>query len=77
MSLKNSTTSGGLSMLGVAQALLLVDQLTGQIDISWWWVFSPTLLTFGLYGVFVVLALACFGIATFSTAIANKLLKRK
>lgn len=77
MSLKSNTRTGGLSMIGVAQTLLLVDKLTGQIDISWWWVFSPVLLMAGLYGVLMLTSVTCFCVAWTAEWLYNLLPKRK
>lgn len=36
-----STRGGGMGLGGVLFVVFLVLKLTGNIDWSWWWVFSP------------------------------------
>lgn len=36
-----STSGGGMGLGGVLFVVFLVLKLTGNIDWSWWWVFSP------------------------------------
>jgi len=44
----NSSSSSGLSLGGVLFVIFLVLKLIGVIDWSWWWVFSPLLISLGL-----------------------------
>ena len=36
------------------QVILIVLKVTGLTNISWWWVFSPTLISLGLCLLFVL-----------------------
>lgn len=45
---ESSGGSSGLGISGVVQIVFIVLKLIGVIDWSWWWVFSPTLITLGL-----------------------------
>ena len=49
-------TSRGLGLCDVLTIVFLVLKLVGAIDLSWWWVFSPTLIALGLYVVLLVVA---------------------
>ena len=48
MSENNNTSSSGLGLGGVLTVVFVVLKLVGVIDWSWWWVFSPTLISLGL-----------------------------
>lgn len=41
MSTKNSSTGGGVSVLGLLGVAFVVLKLTGYIEWSWWWVTAP------------------------------------
>jgi hypothetical protein len=41
--------------------LLAILKLTGLINISWFWVFFPVILVYGLLGIFVLGFCAFFG----------------
>jgi hypothetical protein len=36
-----SSSSGGIGFVGLLTVALIVLKLTGYIDWSWWWVWSP------------------------------------
>lgn len=55
--MKNSTE--GLGLGGILFIVFLVLKLTGNIDWSWWWVFSP----FWLPIVFVLIVALVFWLA--------------
>lgn len=40
--------NGGVSLLGILQIIFITLKLTGNIDWSWPWVLSPTLLPIGI-----------------------------
>jgi len=42
------TVYKGLKLDSVLTLIFVVLKLTDNIDWSWWWVFSPILITFGL-----------------------------
>lgn len=46
----------GFGLCDVLTIVFLVLKLVGAIDWSWWWVFSPTLISLGLYVVLLVVA---------------------
>ena len=48
MSKNSNTSSSGLGLGGVLTVVFVVLKLVGVIDWSWWWVFSPTLISLGL-----------------------------
>lgn len=57
----NATATTSFPVLGLAFAVLLVLKLAGMAgaswglaNLSWWWVFSPLLIGFGIF--FLVLA---------------------
>lgn len=69
MSSSSSSSSAGVGIFGVLTAVLLVFKLAGMAgaswglaNLSWWVVFAPVLIGFGLtlliIGVLVVIALA-------------------
>jgi len=55
--MKNSKTVNGLnlSLSTLLTLIFVVLKLTDNIDWSWWWVFSPTLISFGLSLLIIVL----------------------
>lgn len=48
--------SGGVGFVGLLTLVFVVAKLTGHLDWSWWWVFSPVLISaaFGLFILSVV-----------------------
>lgn len=50
-------TSGGVGIPTVLTLVFVVLKLTDNIDWSWWWVFSPLWISFGL----ILLVLLIFG----------------
>jgi hypothetical protein len=62
-----TASTGGVSFLGLAFAVLLTLKIAGEAgaswglaNLSWWWVFSPLLIGFGL---FVLVLAVILGIA--------------
>lgn len=43
-----SNNGPGIGLLGILQIVFITLKLTGNIDWSWFWVLSPTLLPIGL-----------------------------
>lgn len=41
----SSSSSGGIGFVGLLTIAFIVLKLTGYIDWSWWWVFSPIWIT--------------------------------
>ena len=56
MSNSNSSSSG-ISLGGALFLIFLVLKLIGVIDWSWWWVFSPLLIGFGITIIFFIIIL--------------------
>ena len=54
---KNSTSTGGVGIIGLVFVAFLVLKLCKVINWSWWWVFSPLWIT---ALVFVVALIVCF-----------------
>lgn len=55
MSESNSSSSGGIGFCGLLTILLIGLKLIGYITWSWWWVWSPLLISTGfLIGLFIV-----------------------
>lgn len=44
----NSTSSGGIGFGSLLTIVFIVLKLTNNIDWSWWWVLSPTLIPLGI-----------------------------
>lgn len=44
----------GNNWYNLLQIILIVLKVTGLTNISWWWVFAPTLIIFGLCILFVL-----------------------
>jgi hypothetical protein len=43
-----TNSSGGIGFFGLLQVMLIGLKLTGNTDLSWWWVLSPILCIVGL-----------------------------
>jgi len=54
----SSSSSGGIGFLGLLTVAFVVLKLIGQIDWSWWWIFSPILIP-AAFGVFILLLIIC------------------
>lgn len=46
--MNNNTSSSGLGLSTILTIIFVVLKLVNVIDWSWWWVFSPTLISTGL-----------------------------
>jgi hypothetical protein len=44
----SSSNSGGIGFVGLLTIAFIVLKLTGYIDWSWWWVWSPVLIGWGV-----------------------------
>ena len=60
-----SASSGGIGLFGLTFLVFLVLKVTGLWDISWFVVFSPLLIGFGLSILILVVVLVFMGIAVF------------
>ena len=47
--MSNNSSGGGVGIGTVIFIVLLILKLAGVISISWWWVFSPILISVGLW----------------------------
>ena len=54
MSNNNSSSSGGIGILGLMFLIFMTLKLTGFINWSWWWVAAPLWGGFALLGLFVL-----------------------
>ena len=52
--MKKYDGSSNIGLSTVLTLIFVVLKLIGAIDWSWWWVLSPTLITVGLWIVFIV-----------------------
>lgn len=59
---QNSNSSGGLGVVSILQIIFIVLKLTGNLNWSWWWVFSPIWIPVAIF--FVVFAIM-FIVVTF------------
>lgn len=49
-----SNNSGGIGFAGVLTTVFITLKLTEVIDWSWWWVFSPIIISVGFVLVFLI-----------------------
>lgn len=54
----SSSSSSGIGFVGLLTIVFIVLKLTGYIDWSWWWVWSPILIAWGLFLAVIFGALA-------------------
>lgn len=50
----SSSSSSGIGFVGLLTILFIALKLTGYIDWSWWWVWSPMLISAGIFFVIVL-----------------------
>jgi len=62
MNLKNNENKVRVqfNIVGILTLIFIVLKITGNITWSWWWVFSPILISWGI--VIVLLILTMFGL---------------
>lgn len=53
----SASSNGGIGLCGLTFVVLLALKLAGIADISWWWVFSPLLIGFGLTLLVIIVVL--------------------
>ena len=53
----NNSSSSGIGVLGVLQIIFIVLKCLNLIDWTWWQVFIPTFIGFGLLFVIIIIAL--------------------
>jgi hypothetical protein len=54
MSDNSNSSSGGIGFVGLLTVAFIVLKLTGYIDWSWWWVWSPMLIATGFFFIVVI-----------------------
>lgn len=59
MSIKTTSSSGGIGFGGALFLVLLVLKLTGYIGWSWWWITAPIWLPL-LFVIAVMIFIICF-----------------
>ena len=57
MSETSSSSSGGIGFCGLLTIVFIILKLIGKIDWSWWWVWSPILISGGLFVAILLLLL--------------------
>lgn len=50
----SSSSSGGVGFCGLLTIAFIVLKLTGYIDWSWWWVWSPMLIAAAIWALIIV-----------------------
>lgn len=55
----NNSSGGGMSLGMLLTIIFLILKLTHTINWSWWWVFSPIIITMGLALLCIVVMLIC------------------
>lgn len=50
----SSSSSGGVGFFGLLTIVFITLKLTGYIDWTWWWVFSPLFIATGLFFLYVL-----------------------
>ena len=63
MSSSSSSSSGGIGFVGLLQILFIGLKLTNHITWSWWWVLSPTWISFSLALLIIGVAFAILVLA--------------
>jgi hypothetical protein len=48
-----TNSSGGIGFFGLLQVMLIGLKLTGNTDLSWWWVLAPILCIIGIVAVII------------------------
>ena len=56
----SSSSSGGIGFIGLLTIVFITLKLTGYINWSWWWVWSPVLFAAGLWILIVGVILFAF-----------------
>lgn len=63
---RTSASSGGIGFAGMLTILFIGLKLTGYIDWSWWWVFSPIWISFLIFVVVLIVVFIVAAIVTVS-----------
>lgn len=67
MSKETTASSSGLGLSGILTIIFVVAKLLGLVAWSWWWVFSPLLISTGLA---IAILIAVFGVAALVAILA-------
>ena len=65
MANSTTTTSGGISFLGLLTIVFIVLKLINKISWSWWWVLSPSWIPLAIVLTKILVCLCFAGIAAF------------
>ena len=57
MSKEAGATYSGLGLSSILTIIFVLAKIFGKITWSWWWVFSPLLISWGIFGTFLLLIL--------------------
>lgn len=68
----NTSSSSGISFMGLLGVLFIGLKLTGYIDWSWWWVTAPLWGPVALVLSFLVIALVCVFVYELGKSLANR-----
>lgn len=60
------SSSSGIDFVGLLTILFIALKLTHVIDWSWWWVWSPMWISFGLFLALVFLVMLVFAMKELS-----------
>jgi len=50
--MESSSTSSGIGLSGILTIIFVIFKLLDKLDWSWWWIFSPLWISFGI-GIFI------------------------
>ncbi len=70
-----NSSSGGIGFVGLLTVAFIVLKLIGQINWSWWWIFSPIIIPVSI-GVFALIIILCGLSGVFSKKFWKKFDKR-
>lgn len=60
---ESTSSSGGISFVGLLTVLFIGLKLTGYIAWSWWWVLSPVWITWAALAAIVIVAVGISALA--------------
>jgi len=52
--------NGGIGCFTVIQIVFLILKLAGLVNWSWWWIWAPTLIPLGIFGLVALWVLCAF-----------------
>lgn len=60
MSAASGSTYNGIGLGGLLTIIFVIAKLFGKISWSWWWVFAPLWISWGIVGAVLLCILFCF-----------------